>query len=274
MSIILQSYAKLNLTLRITSKRPDTGYHDLFSLFYKIPSGENVILETDNNLTHDEIFTNMTLTGENTILKALRLARESCSEIPYMRVKLFKTIPPGSGLGAGSGNAAVVINYLSAQYGINKFEFANRTGADVTFFSSGFKCACVSGIGDVMKNISIPEIHGVILIPSWPAETQNAYKQVDEIFKNKYPLNENSAHDELDGLIKKFQARENINLLPNDFNAILFPAHNEYQKIFAALKNLGSYAFGVTGSGSAAFGLFFEPVKIKLPDCVRDVLYF
>ena len=279
MSIILQSYAKINLTLRITSKNPKNGYHDLVSLFYKIPSGENVILEPDKDLTHDEIYSNIQLSGENTILKALRLSREFFPEknIPYMRVNLFKTIPAGSGLGAGSGNAGAVINYLSAQYKINeadKLELAVKTGADVTFFCCDCQCACMFGIGDEFYPADISDLHGVILFPAWPAETQNAYKLVDEAYKNNYPLNELDAFKEVGDILKIFIKEQHIGLLPNDFSAILFPVHDEYKNIFSLLKKSGSYAFGVTGSGSAAFGLFHEPVKIELPEFINSVLYF
>ena len=272
MHLILQSYAKINISLRVTSKRPD-NYHELISLFYKIPSGESIIIKADENLTSDEIFSNINIAGENIIIKALKLFRALNPKIPFMHADLFKTITPGSGLGAGSGNAGAVISWLNSQYDIKNSDVPKLTGADVPFMSCNYKSAIVSGIGDKLEKIDLPEIHGLVIIPDWPAETGNAYNALDMAFAGKYELNEIQAREELSDIIKKLRSHEFIGLLPNDFGRVLFK-RSEYLKLFELLKNSGAYAYGLTGSGSALFGLFHEHKKISWPDYVSKVLYF
>ena len=140
MPIILPTFAKINLTLRVTNKRPD-GYHNLVSTFMKIASGD-VLYITESNSGRDAVTADMHLTGENIVAKALRIAREEGFRIPPLNVRIHKSIPPGSGLGAGSGNAAAVLQLFGAE------RVAAKVGADVPFLASGHNLASVSGIGD------------------------------------------------------------------------------------------------------------------------------
>ncbi len=50
----------------------------------------------------------LNIEGENIVSRALRLARGAGFEIPPLDVKIIKSLPPGSGLGAGSGNGASI----------------------------------------------------------------------------------------------------------------------------------------------------------------------
>jgi len=47
-----------------------------------------------------------------------------------------------------------------------------------------------------------------------------------------------------------------VGLLPNDFLAPLRRRHPEYERFFAVAEATGSFAWGVSGSGSTAFALF------------------
>ena len=112
MRVILPTFAKLNLTLRVINKRSD-GYHNIVSTFLRIPSGD-VLYISEASERNDEVSANIHLTGENIVAKALRVARENGFKIPYLNVKIHKSIPPGTGLGAGSGNAAAVLRLFGA----------------------------------------------------------------------------------------------------------------------------------------------------------------
>ncbi len=279
-NIILPSYAKINLTLRIINKRPD-GFHDLISCFYKFASGEAIKInsnQNNNNLNSDHITCNFNIAGENLILKALRLSRESDInlKIPFMDIDLFKIIPPGSGLGAGSGNAAAILNYISRVYGLKNKNIPAETGADVKFLYSGFNSAIVSGIGDELEKIILPEFHGVILIPNWNKSTGNAYNELDKILYGNY-ISESDAREELKLIINNLSANKKIGLLPNDFNALLLNSRPEYYDLFKIFDANNFLAWGITGSGSSAFGIF-EPdsnnKNISWPDYVNNIIYF
>ena len=84
MRIILPTFAKLNLTLRVINKRPD-GYHNIVSTFIKIPSGD-ILYISESTAGIDIVNANISITGENIVLKAIRAAREAGFKFPFLNV--------------------------------------------------------------------------------------------------------------------------------------------------------------------------------------------
>ena len=114
----------------------------------RIASGD-VLYITESKTGHDIVTADIPLEGENIVAKALRIARENGFKVPYLNVKIHKSIMPGSGLGAGSGNAAAVLWWLGAQ------KLAAKVGADVPFLVSGLNLASVSGIGEHIEPLKL-----------------------------------------------------------------------------------------------------------------------
>ena len=265
MRVILPCFAKINLSLRVINKRHD-GYHNLVSAFIKINSGD-VLYISESTSQADIVTCNMHLQGENIVAKALRIAREEGFRIPYFNVKIHKSIPPGSGLGAGSGNAAAVLMWLGAE------RVAPKVGADVAFLCSNTKVAIVSGIGDRIEKIENEDLHGIIAIPNWETNTKDAYAELDAMGYDKVDIM--LARKELiDVYHANASAGKKIGLLPNDFVKVLVKKHPKYNELFRIFQNADANAWGVTGSGSAVFGLLNRPVILKWPDYIKHVIYF
>lgn len=262
MHIILPSFAKINLTLRVINRRPD-GYHNIVSAFIKIASGE-VLYISEAPGRHDTVSANIHISGENTAAKALRIAREAGMKIPPLNIKIHKTIPPGSGLGAGSGNAAAVLNWLGAE------RLAAKVGADVPFLCSGLDAALVSGIGDHIEKADGHELHGVVAVPDWETETKGAYAELDAM---GYEIDTMLARMEVRDIYHA-NAGKKVGLLPNDFLKVLLKKHPKYHELFGLFDRAGADAWGVTGSGSGAFAVMSRPCVIEWPDYVKNVLYF
>ncbi|MBQ9419927.1 MAG: 4-diphosphocytidyl-2C-methyl-D-erythritol kinase [Synergistaceae bacterium] len=262
MRVILPTFAKLNLTLRVINKRPD-GYHNIVSTFLKIPSGD-ILYISESTAAIDVVNSNIAIKGENIILKALRIARENGFKFPYLNVKIHKSIPPGSGLGAGSGNAAAILLWLGAE------KVAAKVGADVPFLCSDLNMAVVSGIGDHIEPAKGGIPHGVIAIPDWQTDTKSAYQELDSL---GYGVDTLLARTEMRDMYHA-NAGKKVGLLPNDFLKVLIKEHPKYNELFTMFENSGAYAWGVTGSGSAAFGVFNSTKLFKWPGYVKNVLYF
>ena len=265
MRLILPTFAKLNLTLRVVNKRPD-GYHNIVSTFLRIPSGD-VIYISEASGRNDEVSANIELTGENIVAKALRIARENGFKIPPLNVRIHKSIPPGSGLGAGSGNAAAVLLLFGAE------KIASKVGADVPFLCTDLNMALVSGIGEHIEPLKEHEPHGVIVIPSWQTETKKAYAELDAI---GFPVDTMLARVEMRDI---YHANANVGkqvgMLPNDFAKVLIKDHPKYKEIFSIFEKSGAAsAWGITGSGSAAFAVLRKSVKFSWPSYIKHVLYF
>ena len=264
MRVILPCFAKINLSLRVINRRND-GYHNIVSAFVRINSGD-VLYISESTTGKDSVSTNMHLEGENIVAKALRVAREEGFKIPCFNVKIHKSIPPGSGLGAGSGNAAAVLQWLGAE------RIAPKVGADVAFLCSDMKVAIVSGIGDRIEKVENQNIHGVIAVPNWETSTKTAYAELDSM---GYDVDIMLARKELiDVYHANASAGKKIGPLPNDFVKVLVRKHPKYNELFRIFQESGANAWGITGSGSAAFGLFDRPAIIKWPEYIKHVLYF
>ena len=266
MRVNLPTFAKINLTLRVINKRPD-GYHNIVSTFMKISSGD-VLYVSESTAGIDIVNSNINIKGENIVLKALRVAREEGFKFPYLNVMVHKSIPPGSGLGAGSGNAAAILSWLGAQ------KVAAKVGSDVPFLCSGYDMALVSGIGDNVerpKNAVPP--HGVIAIPEWQTDTKNAYDEID---------NDKSMVSGFDTMLARTEMRDmyyanagkKVGLLPNDFLKVLIKDNPKYNELFSMFEHEGAVAWGLTGSGSAAFAVLNSPKLFEWPSYIKNVLYF
>ena len=276
MRFALPVYAKLNLTLRVTGRRPN-GYHELKSAFMRIPSGETVFLTPgvkEDSVTMTGL--DLHFEGENIVSKALRLAREAGAKVPPLRVEIAKALYPGSGLGTGSGNAAAVLRWLAPQYPNLPWEdIAARVGADVSFLFSGLPAARVSGIGERLEPLAVPNINGFVAFPCWDVGTVSAYAELDSACSGHYPMNESGAEAELERVIHALTNGEHIGLLPNDFVSSLVAAHSQYTELFGLFEKAGCTAWGITGSGGAAFAVFGgTPPVIVWPEWIRQVLYF
>jgi len=287
MRFIQFSAAKLNLSLRVTNKRHD-GYHDIVSLFLRLPAVETLAISRSDHAADFARTRGVEIEGENIVSRALRLTREVGLDIPFLDVEISKTIPPGSGLGAGSGNAATVLSWLAEASEATKtvkvtknaelekwHAAALKTGADVPFLFSRHPLALVSGIGEVLEPLAPLKLCASIVFPEWSVGTENAYLQLDYWHGEKYPLSDDEARNEALALHKKLLAKEHIGLLPNDFAPMLIEKFPDYLDLFNIFDKSGHIAWGITGSGGAAFALSDDALPslaFDWPSWARQVL--
>ena len=266
------SPCKVNLSLRITSIRDD-GFHDLVSLFYKIRKVERLTISeiTSNNVKDDIICHNFNIPQQNIIEKVLSILRGEGWNIPPLEIEILKELPPGTGLGGGSGNASALLNWLGKRYSIHIPPERSRTiGADVAFLNSRYSCALVSGIGDqfVPRSI-IPGLVFVIFIPQWTSGTVESYRNVDMWYKTQgFPLRKPAAEAEADAIVARLNKRLRWGCLPNDFLPVLIHEWPEYLHLFDSLDKTDALAWGITGSGSASFAIF-QNDREKIERCLN-----
>lgn len=253
----LSSPLKLNLTLRITGQRPD-GFHNLDSLFFRFAGHETMTVRFPAPGKTDLVRVyNYPLSGQNIIFKVLdELREEGFPDIP-LEIDLYKSVPPGTGLGSGSGNAAALIEWARRFVCPGMLEgMESLIGADVPFLCKPLSLARVRGIGDSIEPVAVHlPVSGCVMIPKWRSSTSSAYKALDNELKGQW-LPEKQVAVETERVLSGLAAGKRVGLLPNDFIPGLLKIHPEYVTLFGLLEGSGALAWGLSGSGSAVFALY------------------
>ncbi len=262
MDFCVQGPLKINLTLRITGKRED-GYHNLASGVIKIPSGDLMCFKEkplSNLYAEDSVVThNFPIHGENVLHKALGVLRGKKNDLPFLDVAIQKIIPPGSGVGGGSGNLAAFLKWIERKYGFTlSLEEVTNLGADVPFLYSPHRCAFLTGIGEKMEPIILDKNYtALVAFPLWCSDTAKAYAKLDEelALGNISWSSETSAREEALNIFQKLRQGKTVGFLPNDFFCT-FQEKDSYKKFFHIAEVHGALGWGVSGSGSSLYALF------------------
>lgn len=183
----LPAPAKLNLFLLITGRRRD-GYHDLQTLFRLIDYGDRLDIATraDGQITVDcrvhypgrEIDT-----VSNLVTRAASLLRDIASVSAGADIVLHKYIPPGSGLGGGSSDAATTLCALNHLWecGIDDdrlCELGFSLGADVPVFVRGHS-AWAEGAGEHLTPVTLPDRWYLVLLPQVEVATAELFATLE-----------------------------------------------------------------------------------------------
>ena len=251
---------KLNLTLRVLGKCPD-NYHEISSLFWRLRSPETLEACFGSGKDGLSVFGD-DIPGENLVTRAIRHIRDVCGDdsFPPVNLRLYKSIPTGSGLGAGSGNAAAAVGLFRRIGGGTKDAALDlfSVGADVVFLAGDDEAALVSGRGEVLEGLNgRPKAAVMLFFPHWRSDTRRAYEMLDEAREKGIAssVSVSEARDEAVSVLGLLKDGGRAGLLPNDF--LCCAGHErEYGEIAALADGSGALAWGLCGSGSAYFALF------------------
>ena len=250
---------KINITLRVLNQRED-GYHELFSAFWKKKGTEGLTIRRCSDENREDMLnvTGAVIEGENILHKVLAAARRFAPDLPAFDISLEKEYPQGSGIGAGSGNAAALVDFFRDKYGFFRSgEEITRLGADVAFLCCGSEVAFAGGVGEKLKpQTDIKGLCWTLAFPTWQSNTRAAYASLDR-FRAKDGWTARSfeaCEAEARAITDKLRRGERAGLLPNDFTEVLLAEHGEYAAAFDA-SAAGSLAWGLCGSGSAVFAV-------------------
>lgn len=267
-SQILKAPAKINLSLRITRRRPD-GYHELESLFAPVPGlFDTLEIASAPEGCRLEPGIPGLAAEDNLIYKAWASFGEATGFRPGVRVALTKRIPSGAGLGGGSSDAAAMLLWLNGQAGERALEpaalnaLAAKLGADVPFFLIGGP-AWATGIGEVLSPVALdlsPFIL-VLVMPDIHVSTPWAYRRWDEL--NPEAARQNDREELLTIEDHAHMNRSSLSPLKvrNDFEMAVFPEHPRLRRIKETLLGQGAACCAMSGSGSSLFALFREPER-------------
>ena len=285
--------AKINLGLNVVAKRDD-GYHDLETVFYPVPLCDalevlpmderfpsatdcdvkvshgvgNGLTRTDmdegigNGLTRTDTDGERFDTGDekkNLVVKAYNMLKQERPDIPRVHIHLYKAIPTQSGMGGGSSDCASMLLLMNelAQLGLTQeqlIERAARLGADCPIFILN-RPAYAEGIGERMQPIDL-DLSGwylAVVRPNIAVSTKEAFSLITP----KKPSR--NCRD----IVMNCPVEEWCGVLENDFEQSVFAIHPEIGAIKERLYSLGATYSAMSGSGSAVFGLFRQPMDLE-----------
>ena len=262
--MILTSRAKLNLYLKVGSKRKD-HYHTLDTLFERIDLCDKIVLtpRVDSRIKITSDSRQIPKDASNLAWRAARLIQKTCQVDQGLDIKIIKRIPVGSGMGGGSSNAASVLVGLNKLWklGLSRkrlMDLGSQLGADVPFFIADSPFAIGSQRGDKissLKALSRLRLWHVLVVPKLHVSTAEVYQKWDDLAQK---VRLTSAVSSVK-LITLALRRKDFSLLGKAlFNSLEQVSINLYPQIGRVkkkLSRLGAKSILMSGSGPAVFGI-------------------
>ena len=252
----LPSFAKINWTLRILGRRKD-GFHELFTVFQTISLHDTIAFAEHDSLELTCDDPTMSTADDNFIIKATKALRERAGIDDGAVIHLVKRIPSPGGLGGGSSNAAVALIGLKKLWKLNISDdelsaIAADIGSDAPFFLHG-GTAIGTGRGEIIERIGdIEEQFMLIVTPNVQVSTRNAFERINAATLTNEASNRilRVCRSEADSLSLPHS------VLINDFEAGIFFAYPEVQRVKETLLVLGAVNAAMIGSGASVFAVF------------------
>ena len=257
--------AKVNLGLNVVARRPD-GYHNLQTVFYPVPIKDVLEIypmaqDFPSEVDCDIKVTNIHVEGDeqrNLVVRAYNLLKQDFPALPRLHAHLYKGIPTQAGMGGGSSDASAMLLLLDEQFNLGLTEqqlidYAAKLGADCPFFIMN-RPAYAEGIGERLTpiDLSLKGWYMAVVRPDIPVPTKEAFARITPQMPQK------CCKEIVMQPIETWKDE-----LVNDFEASVFAVHPELADIKVQLYQLGAVYAAMSGSGSALFGLFKEPVDIE-----------
>ncbi len=179
MRLEIPAHAKLNLDLHVVGKRAD-GYHEIRTTMRTIDLHDTLDIYAGGGFSAEGMHVDTT---DNSILKAhIALQRATPRKIPA-GFHLHKRIPPGSGMGGASSDAAATLVGLKKMYklDIDLEPIAAQIGSDVPFFLNPAGAAIVEGRGERVTPIPTTPSWFAIAWPGIELSTKAVYDAWDEV---------------------------------------------------------------------------------------------
>jgi len=255
----LKSKSKVNIGLRIINKRKD-GFHNIHTVFQELDFHDILtISKLSSGCSFSSNVDWLDDSSDNLCIKAYNLMNENY-DIGGISISLNKMIPPGSGLGGGSSNAASIIKAINELYELKASysdleKISSQIGADVPFFIRG-GVQLGEGLGTKLTQIK-KKINGffMLVIPDFQIKTSWAYS------KSKILLEKPSK-----AVNFKYQMEKKhipFELFENDFESIICPSYPEIGVIKDELQAYNACYTSLSGSGSTVYAIFNDKADAK-----------
>ncbi|MBQ4474718.1 MAG: 4-(cytidine 5'-diphospho)-2-C-methyl-D-erythritol kinase [Bacteroidales bacterium] len=258
--------AKINIGLDIIRRRAD-GYHDISTLFYPINITDAMEIRPSDKFIFDNRGIRIDCEIEkNLCYKAYKMLKDDF-DLPPVKFVLYKHIPFGSGLGAGSSDAAFTIKMLNDMFSLKlsvkqMVAYASRLGADCAFFIHN-RPMIAEGTGNILHETKL-NLSGktlVLVLPPISVNTAKAYSQCKPA-EPQYKLEDSI----------KLPLAQWKNCIKNDFEPTVFAENPLLAEIKQKLYERGAIFAQMSGSGSTMYGIFDKKPQVDFAGCKTEFI--
>ena len=251
-------WAKLNISLDVTDKRPD-GYHDMIMVMQTISLSDHVhiCLNDTGKVRAKTNFSFIPGDERNLAVKAaLKFLSAVGDEGQGMTITIEKNIPVGAGMAGGSTDAAAVLRALNRMYG-NPLspealeELSATVGSDVPFCVRG-GTVLATGRGEKMESLrAFPDCLYVVCKPEFSISTPELFRKLDQMSLR--------CHPDTAGIleaVEKGELEQVCRRMYNVFEDVDDRRLRTVKDIKSLMLDHGALGAMMTGTGSAVFAIF------------------
>ena len=268
--MIIKSFSKINLSLKVNRKLKNNRLHEIQSYFCLVSLRHDIkvkeIKDQKDIIKFRGKFSRYIKKSSNSVIDVLKILRERNLISSYYSVSINKKIPVFGGMGGGTSNAIYLVKHLTR----NKIDknllkvLSKRIGSDIRIFlyQQGF-------ISNLKKIYSFQKKHSLyflLVYPTIKCSTKYIYSKVRK-FSQKSDFSFKKIEDK-----NKF-----IKLLINENNNLQSIVENKYPTIKRLIIEIrqrkGCYFSRMTGSGSVCYGVFKSKKSAKAALNIIKVKY-
>ena len=254
-----KAYAKINLSLDVTGKRPD-GYHEVRMIMQTVDIYDTLVFaKKPEGISIDVGGSDLPADEDHLIYKAAKAVMDRCGIKEGVKIILEKHIPIAAGMAGGSSDAAATLRGVNRLFecGLSFDELREmgvKIGADVPYCVEG-GTVLAEGIGEKLTPLSqLPEYILAVAKPEKGVSTGNIYKALDEIF-------DTISHPDVDAMLSAMKTCPGtgfLKYLGNVLEYVTEPRCPEIAQIKKIFDESGSVGTLMTGSGPTVFAFFEE----------------
>ena len=268
--MILKSFSKINLSLKVNRKLKNSRLHEIQSYFCLVNLYDDIkikkIKDQKDIIRFRGKFSKYIKKSSNSVIDVLNILRERNLISSYYSVSINKKIPVFGGMGGGTSNAIYLVKHLTR----NKIDknllkvLSKRIGSDVRIFlyHQGF-------ISNLKKIYSFQKKHSLyflLVYPTIKCSTKYIYSKVRKFSQKS------------DFSFKKIEVKKKfIKLLINENNNLQSIVENKHPTIKRLIIEIrqrkGCYFSRMTGSGSVCYGVFKSKKSAKAALNIIKVKY-
>jgi len=263
--ITQKAYAKINLFLNVTGKKPD-GFHTLEMINARIDLADTITM-SQIDLPNTAIIrsNDLFLSSQDNIVHDLAVYLINTYRPNHgIRIDIDKQIPFGAGLGGNSADCATLIHSLDDLFALRltdeeKTGIALRFGADIPYCLTNLP-ALVEGVGEKVTPIAINLSDYEVLL---------VHPRIFIATKDIFALGDKQGFQNTDIHLALTRLKDDdipgfMDLLHNSLQGIALKKYPELETLHELLKsNLGAKGLVMTGSGSTFIKLLRRGEKVN-----------